>query len=422
MINKKQLFSYAILSLPLAFVGLPIYVNINGFYAKEYGVNLSLLGVLLLIARGVDMLQGPFVGYLSSYFIHKKISQKRIILYSSILLSISFFGLFNPPISFNKEMICVWFVISLIATYTFFNFAIINYEAIAVFIAKNQKERLAINSAKEFCGLIGILIASILPSVLSNFVASDLKTSYFYSSAIFVVLIFVILIAFFRTLKISKIEHYSRISFRNVFNEIRTNSIFMNYLKIFFINALAVSIPASVIFFYVEDVLRSSSKLGFFLGVYFLAGCIFIGMWKKLAQKHGMINIWIISLIGSVVTFIFNCLLGETTADLFFIVCFASGMFLGADLIIPPAIIANLIYDKKEKVASYIAVWNMVVKLGLVIASSASLIVLGFFDYKIGSYANKGLWAIPYVYSVIPSLLKIYIIVKLRKLRKIKDF
>ena len=97
-------------------------------------------------------------------------------------------------------------------------------------------------------------------------------------------------------------------------------------------------------------------------------------------------------------------------------------MFLGADLIIPPAIIANLIYDKKEKVASYIAVWNMFVKLGLVIASSASLIVLGFFDYKIGSYANKGLWAIPYVYSVIPSLLKIYIIIRLRSLRKIKDF
>jgi Na+/melibiose symporter-like transporter len=95
MINKKQLFSYAILSLPLAFVGLPIYVNINGFYAKEYGVNLSLLGVLLLIARGVDMIQGPFIGYLSSYFIHKKVSQKRIILYSSVLLAISFFALFN---------------------------------------------------------------------------------------------------------------------------------------------------------------------------------------------------------------------------------------------------------------------------------------------------------------------------------------
>ncbi len=422
MINKKQLFSYALLSLPLAFVGLPIYVNINGFYAKEYGVNLSLLGVLLLISRGVDLLQGPFVGYLSSYFIHRKISQKRIILYSSILLSISFFGLFNPPISFNKEMICVWFVIFLIATYTFFNFVIINYEAIAVFIARNSKERLAVNSAKELFGLIGILIASILPSILSIYTNVDSKATYLYSSAIFVVLIFLVLIVFFKGVKINKIDNFTRISFRAVFKEIKANKNFMQYLKIFFINAIAVSIPASVIFFYVEDVLRSSPKLGLFLGVYFLSGCIFIGLWKRLAQKYGMLNIWIISLFGSVITFIFNCMLGETSADLFFIVCFASGMFLGADLIIPPAIIANLIYDKKEKVASYIAVWNMFVKLGLVIASSASLIVLGFFDYKIGSYANKGLWAIPYVYSVIPSLLKIYVIFKLRELRKIKDF
>jgi len=422
MINNKQLFGYAILSLPLAFVGLPIYVNINGFYAKEYGVNLSLLGILLLIARGFDMLQGPFVGYFSTYLMHKKISQKRIILYSSILLSISFFALFNPPISFNKEMVYVWFVIFLTTTYTFFNFAIINYEAIAVYIAKNQKERLSVNSLKEFFGLIGILLASILPTIIGLFIDSDLKTSYFYSSAVFVILIFSMLIIFFKTVKINKIEILSRLSFKAVFKEIKANKIFMNYLKIFFANAIAVSIPASVIFFYVEDVLNASSKLGFFLGVYFLSGCIFIGAWKKLAQKYGMINIWIISLFGSVVTFIFNCFLGQASADLFFIVCFASGMFLGADMIIPPAIIANLIYDKKEKVASYIAVWNMVVKLGLVIASSASLIILGFFDYKIGNYINKGIWAIPYVYSVVPSLLKVYVMIKLLSLRKIKDF
>jgi len=422
MITKKQLFNYAILSLPLAFVGLPIYVNINGFYAKEYGVNLSFLGFLLLLSRAIDLIQEPFIGYWSSYLIHKKVSQKRIILYSSILLSLSFFALFNPPISFDKQMIGIWFVLFLVLTYTFFNFAIINYESIAVYVAKNDNERLAINSWKEFFGLIGVLLASILPSLLAIFIDSDLKSSYFYCSAIFVFLIFTVLLVFFRSVKINKIEHYTRLNMKSVFGEIKNNKIFLKYLSIFFINAIAVSIPASVIFFYVEDVLRASQKLGLFLGVYFLAGCLFIGFWKKVAQKHGIINTWIFALFGSVLTFIFNCLLGETNANLFFIVCFASGLFLGADLIMPPAIIANIIHDKKEKVTSYIAVWNMFVKLGLVIASSASLITLGFFDYKIGSYINNGLWAIPYVYSVVPCLIKIIVIIKLRQLQKRKDY
>lgn len=422
MITKKQLFNYAILSLPLAFVGLPIYVNINGFYAKEYGVNLSLLGLLLLISRGIDLIQEPFVGYVSSYLIHKKVSQKRIILYSSILLSICFFALFNPPISFNKEMICVWFVVFLVATYTFFNFAIINYESIAIYISRNQNERLAVNSLKEFFGLVGVLLASVLPSILAMFTDSDWKTIYFYSSAVFVVLIFFVLVVFFRTVKINKIEHHTRISLSSVFNEIKNNTIFLKYLNLFFINAIAVSIPASVIFFYVEDVLRASPKLGFFLGTYFLAGCLFIGMWRRLAQKYGMINIWIVALFGSVITFIFNCMLGEASANYFYLICFASGLFLGADLIMPPAIIASLIYDKKEKVTSYVAIWNMMVKLGLVIASSASLITLGFFDYKIGSYINNGIWAIPYVYSVVPCLIKLFVIYKLIGLRKYKNF
>jgi Na+/melibiose symporter-like transporter len=422
MITKKQLFNYSILALPLAFVGLPIYVNINGFYAKEYGVNLSILGFLLLLARAIDMIQEPFVGYISSFLIHKKISQKRIILYSSILLSLSFFALFNPPISFDKDMIGVWFVIFLVATYTFFNFAIINFESIAIYIAKNQNERLAVNSYKEFFGLVGVLLASLLPSILSIFIKDDWKSIYFYCSAIFVILIFIILLVFFRNVKINKIENYSKIALKSVFHEILANKVFLNYMLIFFINAIAVSIPASVIFFYVEDVLRASQNLGFFLGVYFLSGCLFIGLWKKISQKYGMLNTWIVALFGSVITFIFNCLLGEASSNYFYLICFASGLFLGADLIIPPAIIANLIFDKKEKITSYVAVWNMLVKLGLVIASSASLIALGYFDYKIGSYINNGLWAIPYVYSVIPCLIKIIVIIKLRKLQKSKNF
>lgn len=272
MITKKQLFNYSILALPLAFVGLPIYVNINGFYAKEYGVNLSILGFLLLLARAIDMIQEPFVGYISSFLIHKKISQKRIILYSSILLSLSFFALFNPPISFDKDMIGVWFVLFLVATYTFFNFAIINFESIAIYIAKNQNERLAVNSFKEFFGLVGVLLASLLPSILSIFIKDDWKSIYFYCSAIFVILIFIILLVFFRNVKINKIENYSKIALKSVFHEILANKVFLNYMLIFFINAIAVSIPASVIFFYVEDVLRASQNLGFFLGVYFLSG------------------------------------------------------------------------------------------------------------------------------------------------------
>ena len=47
---------YGLLALPLAFVALPMYVNLPHFYATQFAVPLTSLGAVLLFSRLIDAL------------------------------------------------------------------------------------------------------------------------------------------------------------------------------------------------------------------------------------------------------------------------------------------------------------------------------------------------------------------------------
>jgi Na+/melibiose symporter-like transporter len=188
-------------------------------------------------------------------------------------------------------------------------------------------------------------------------------------------------------------------------------------MGIFFINSLAVSLPASVITFYVNDVLKRPEQLGIFLTIYFLSAAIFMIFWKKIAQKIGKINSWSISILGSILTFIFAYFVDSSNSDWFFLICFLSGVFLGSDLIMPPAIISEIIYKKHDKISSYLAFWNMINKAGLMFASFLSLMVLWLVSFDAKNVNQDSLMAIPIIYAIIPCALKMLVVLLLFKLK-----
>ena len=106
--NKKNIFNYAVLAIPLAFVGLPIYINVSDFYVRHFEINIAFLAIIILVVRLLDALQEPFLGLLSDYLIKKNISHKKIIYVSASFLALSFFALFNPPNFTNPSLILLW--------------------------------------------------------------------------------------------------------------------------------------------------------------------------------------------------------------------------------------------------------------------------------------------------------------------------
>lgn len=417
--SKSQLIFLTFLAVPLSFVGIPIYLNISDFYARSFDLNLGLIGFLLIFIRAFDVFQDPAIGWLSDYLISKKITRYKIITFASILLSLSFYLVFNPPLDLSQNAAIFWFVATLLITYTCFNFITINFESLAATSAQNDLQRITINSYKEFFGILGMILAFIIPAILSQFFAFSLSKSY---AALSIVFAFLILFSTLILLPLFKndLVNFSTTKSLSFFN-VLTDKKFLFFLILFIVNSIAVSLPAANLNFFISDILHDKKNIGWFLSIYFLSACLFIPFWKTIFKRFGITETWICSIAFSVLTFLFAYFLRSENSFYFYVVCFFSGAFLGPDLIAPPIILAQLTQNKKELVSSYFSMWNMGVKFGLMIAASGSLIILSYFGYHPKNSTLEGLKAVLFFYAVLPCLLKILVITLLFKWKKYEN-
>lgn len=413
--KKTAIFYLAFLALPLAFVGIPIYLNIADFYAQKFGLNLVLIGSLLAFIRFFDAIQDPFIGYYSDVLCGKKISRRSIIIFFSSFLAVGFYLVFNPPQLATQIAAAIWFTLSLSITYLCFNFVIVNFESMIALLARDDEERIKFNSLKEFLGVVGMILAFLIPGILAKFF--DQQQNYFYLSLIFVLLILCAILLQF--LKNKNRQSIAVIAYKPDFNLVIKDKKFLAFLGIFLLNSISVSLPAANMNFYVRDVLQAEENIAWFLTTYFTAACLFIPLWRFLFSKFGIINSWIISIIGAVATFGFAYFLDAQNSQFFFIICLLSGIFLGADLIAAPAIMAQITSKKNHLVSSYFSLWNFFSKMGLMLAASGSLIILGFFNYHPGNAIDDNLNHLSILYAAAPCFIKISVAALLLKFKKL---
>jgi Na+/melibiose symporter-like transporter len=283
--------------------------------------------------------------------------------------------------------------------------------------AKDDSTRVSINSMKEFLGLIGMILAFILPGIFTQIFAQNASRSYFWLSICFLILVAIANFLFSSQRKITaepKNGHSKQIEYLAIFRDQK----FVSFLMVFLVNSIAVSLPAANMNFYVRDVLAAEKNIPWFLSLYFVAAALFIPLWRFLFAKFGLTKSWILSIFGSVLTFIGAFFLNSESANYFFLVCIFSGAFLGADLIAPPVILAQISSDKKALVSSYFSLWNFVTKIGLMIAASGSLIILGLFGYSSGNSGGNSPYLVSFFYAALPCLLKTLVIALILRFKK----
>lgn len=99
---------------------------------------------------------------------------------------------------------------------------------------------------------------------------------------------------------------------------------------------------------------------------------------------------------------------GDTTG--FVLICILSGGALGADLALPPALLAALIrqhHDQAQREGAYFGLWNWATKMNLALAAGIALPLLELFGYQPASVDPHTLHSLSLAYAVLPCLLKL---------------
>jgi Na+/melibiose symporter-like transporter len=186
---------------------------------------------------------------------------------------------------------------------------------------------------------------------------------------------------------------------------------FRRLLWVFMLNGLASAVPATLVLFFVQDLLQAPKSMEpLFLGLYFAAGALSFPLWLQVIDRIGLLRTWATGMALSVLAFVSVVTLGAGDTTGFLVVCALSGMALGADLTVPGALLNQLIDrcgERGRTDGAFMGWWNLATKLNLALAAGLSLPLLGLWGYAPGQQGADAVLALGLAYGLLPCVLKL---------------
>ncbi len=419
-VANGRLAAYGFLGMPLAMAALPIYVHVPKFYADTLGLSLASVGAWLLAARALDAIQDPLLGYWSDRRRALPFGRWIFVLVGAPLLALGMVGLFDPP-DWTSDKLEWWLVVNLVIVYTAYSLITVSYQAYGAEITDDHSERTRVTAWREGFGLAGVFLAAIVPEVLRR--VSGEREGFAQFAYLFVPVVLVAaLVSATRSPPAHVVPRAAAPSWDTLWLPLG-NGAFRRLAFVFLLNGIAAAIPATLVLFFISDVVRRPDLTAHFLVAYFAAGALGMPAWVWLARRIGKVRAWLAGMVLSIVAFIWAFYLRAGDVGPYFVICGMSGLALGADLALPPSLLADVI-DKDESrgrgrhEGAYFGIWNLITKLNLALAAGIALPLLAASGYRSAAIpAGAALVTLAAVYALVPCGLKAFAALALWKSR-----
>ncbi len=417
-----RLAAYSALQLPLAMAALPVVLNVAHYYGEVLKLSLALIGPILIISRVIDAVQDPILGYLSDRLTHRKNGRLMLVAAMLPLMIAGFFMLFDPPAMFfpgpdgvspNPTLVSIWLFLALVLVHLGYAGVSISYHALGAELSDDYNERTRVSVGREVFGLTGMMLAVVLPTWL---------TSRFGEAAGYqwlgIMYLPVAILAALPTLLYSPPSVHGPVvrkpgsTILGTFLGPLKNPLYRRLLAVFVVNGSALGIAVSVMLFYVEHVLGGGKlQAGLILMAYFVSGAASVPLWMYLSRHLSKAAAWFIGIVLTAIAMALAALLGQGDIGLFIAVSVLTGLGLGADYGLPPAILADVINaeegkDSRGATGAYFGLWALSTKLATAIGAAASLPILDWLGFNPGN-GHYNTAALVTVYIMLPVCVKL---------------
>jgi len=409
-----RLLAYGTFALPLAMLSLPVYVHMPKFYQEAFGVNLAALGLLLLLTRLADAALDPWLGYWSDRAQARGHARLRWTGFALPVLMLGLWAMFVPP-DIAPSSAALWLAASSLLVYCSLSMVQINYQVHGAEMVRAPDQLTRVTAWREAFTLCGILLGASLPAILAADAASRAA---FASLALIIIGLLAacsVVTLTFSPRVTRPLRQGSPDSWRAALHRPLRQQAFRRLALVFVINGTAAAIPATLVLFFVQDVLRLAHLTPHFLVVYFAAGALAMPLWPAVARRWGKARSWRLSMWLASGVFMWAALLGPGEAGAFFVICALSGLALGGDLALPPALLAELIGRQEEDpmtgspAGAFFGWWALLAKLNLALAAGLALPLVTWLGYRPSAIesAATGTLALTGCYALLPCVLKL---------------
>lgn len=397
-LSTPTLAAYAAPALPLAALFLPLHVHLAPWWAAERGVSLAALGAVLLTVRLLDALTDPVMGWLSDARA-LGIGRRGWIAMGVPVIVLAAIALLRPP----EDAGIAWFAGFMALMTLGWTMASVPYLALGAEISPSYAERARITVWRESAGLVGTVVALIaidrtgLGSVaLGVAVALPLAVGWLAG----------------RLAEPAPGSHTP--SLGAMFGVILRDRVFLRLLAGFLVNGAANGLPPALFLFYVGAVIEAPDMMaGLLLLTYFVAAILGSTLWSRGARTISKHRLWCLAMLGACAAFLPAAFLGPGDIWAFAAISAVTGLFLGADLALPPAIQADVVDRETARsgargTASFFAIWAVASKAALALSAGLAYLTLDAAGFTAtGPNETGALTVLALLYAAAPVALKL---------------
>jgi Na+/melibiose symporter-like transporter len=403
----RQLLAYALLELPVM-GALNLMTLFLGFRYAELGVSLSDVAWIVLIARLLDVLIDPTVGFLSDRTRNRLGRRKSWVIAGTPIYLFATWRLFVPPAQVDAAYFATWMILF------WLGFSMINipYYAWGAELSPDYHERTRITTWRTFAGSGGFWLAVVVATVCQQLFGFGGKpgealalvakyTAFLLPAAVIAVALLVP----------DRGTGAAAVPVLRGLGVMLRNGPFLRLLAAFTIVGLGPSLQGVMYPFFVKHVVGSEASTVSNLIAYLplvMAGVVLWGALARRLEKH---QAWMCGMTFMVVATSLYMLVGKGDNGLMLGVLMTSGIGSGALTALPASMKADVvdldaIESGEDRAGLFFAAWSLAVKLITALGQFIALGSLALIGFQTdGVNAPDTLLGLRVFYSAGPMLL-----------------
>ncbi len=411
-LKRSTIYVYGMIGIPLAMFSYPIAIWLPAFYAGELGVSLAAIGGMLFLARLIDVVTDPAIGFASDTISTKWGRRKPFLMTGLPVVLLGVFLVFMPRYVVG-DVPGSWYLF-LAITVMYFGVTLISvpYGAWGAELSGAYHERSRVTAAREFFVLAGLMVAAFVPFLMERLGQPGLVPILdAMALSIFLVMPICVLIVLWRVPEPKDVP-LARVAILQSLKHVWQNKPMRHILLIILIVTAGEAFRNALSLFFMRDVIGVPS-IGTLYLYYFGAGLVAIPAWLMAGKRFGKHKTFAVCLvlvaIISVLTFFLSA--GDLLA--FNILFLAKGACFGGLQFLPLAMLADVVdVDTAEsgssRAGAYFAVAGSGAKIATAFGTLVSLSAAGWVGFSgLADAVNtpEALTGLAFNYAIVPAIL-----------------
>ena len=392
---------------------IPIFIHMPKFYADVVLVPLGYLAIAIAVARSLDAISDPAMGWVSDRTRTAMGRRRPYMLIGAPLCGIAFFALLNPPAHLIGDRAVLWFQVTFVLYFIFHTIYLLPHAALGAEMTSDYHERSSLFAVRESFTILGTIVAAAAPGVMQGVFKVSEREVFFELGIFFGVLLAVLYWILALTIK-ERADFVARESNPLVpgIRRALRNRPFRILLASYVIGSVTGAIPATMMPFYTAYVIMPKSPqlwISFLLLGYFASGFLSLPLWVIMARRTGKLRAWLVSFVcgitgGAGMFFLHK---GQEVAVLLLIIW--AGVGFGAGLFLSPSMQADVIdydefYTGKRREAQFGAFWSMLPKWVAIPSAAIPIAILASMGYVPNAVQNpRVILAIRVIFALGPA-------------------